>query len=510
MKPFAGFAGLGIAAMSLLAPAAFADTLRLKDGRLCDFPKIERAEGGYKIPFKNGDVFVPAAMVTEAVLLTPEGDCIPANDEEKAKVEKGLQPFDGKWIPKAQRDRLLKERTEKARERMEDLKKHREWRNRYMTQSAHFKFEYTIAPDIFETYRDFLEAYFTIFAKKFKIGMPAKGDGRLKVCFYHDADYYYQVSGAPRGAIGYFRFVEPIELNFFYDQGDVAETQDVLFHECNHYLVHLINPRFVYPHWLAEGMAEYYGASSWDPAKKELKTGLLQEGRIVVLMDAIAGGEWQKLEEMIRMQDFGGLQYAWAWSLVHMLMENPKVAPAFQAFFVHLALGKGVKRVDYGNGMQTVEPDEAIALFKATLKIKDLADLQSEWFDYVKKLEVKSGRGYALAGNWAMQVDLKHRAIRYFKTSLEKGEIKASTYDKLGELLMDKDMAEEGIEAFRKSIELDPLTARTYMHLANALAERKGPENAKEADRLIRLAVELDPEDPYLKLHARYKKGKGD
>jgi len=506
MDRFGRLAWLWTAALAFSAGGASADTLRLKDGRLCDFAKIARAEGGFKIPFKNGDVFVPAAMVAEAVLLSPEGDYIPANDEEKAKVEKGLVPFDGKWIPKAQRDRLLKERAEKAKARMEDLKKHMEWRNRYMAQSAHFKFEYTIAPDIFDTYRDFLEAYFTIFAKKFKIGMPAKGDGRLKVCFYHDAEYYYQVSGAPRGAIGYFRFVEPIELNFFYDQGDVAETQDVLFHECNHYLVHLINPKFVYPHWLAEGMAEYYGASSWDPAKKELKSGLLQEGRIVVLMDAIAGNEWQKLEDLIRMQDFGGLHYAWAWSLVHMLMENPKTAPAFQGFFLNLALGKGVKRVDCGNGMQTVAPDEAISLFKAALKIKELSDLQSEWFDYVKKLEVKTGRGYALAGNWAMQVDLKHRAIRYFKTSLEKGEIKASTYDRLGRLLVDKEMIKEGIEAYRKAVELDPLCARTYMRLGNALARQKGEENEKEAERLMLLALELDPDDPYLKFEAPWKK----
>jgi hypothetical protein len=150
MKSLARAAGLGIAALVLLAPAAGADTLRLKDGRFFDFPKVLKAEGGYKVPFKNGEVFVPAALVAEAVLLTPEGEYVPQTDEEKAKAEKGLVPHEGKWVPKAQRDRLVKERIDKAKARMDDLKKHMEWRNRWMTPSAHFRFEYTIAPDIFE------------------------------------------------------------------------------------------------------------------------------------------------------------------------------------------------------------------------------------------------------------------------------------------------------------------------------------------------------------------------
>ncbi|MHC5035936.1 MAG: tetratricopeptide repeat protein [Planctomycetota bacterium] len=490
----------------LLCTAAWGDTLHLKDGRFFTFPKITEEQEGYTIPYANGKVFVPKSMVLEAVIFSTAGGYKPKNEGEKKKVEKGLVPFEGKWIPKEKVDKILKARAEEAKKRIEELKKHMLWRNRYIDRTPHFVFEYTIAPAIAQNFQALLEAYYKVFAKRFKVRQTKATGGRLKVCFYHDDEYYYQVSGAPRGAIGYFRFVQPIELNFFYDRTDTYLTMCVLFHECNHYLVHLINPKFHYPAWLAEGMAEYYGASEWNAEKKELTTGLIQEGRTVVLKDAIDGKEWLGLEEMIKIDRFGAIHYAWGWSFVHMMMEDKKYAKLFLRYFLDLALSPKVKRADFAFGMTTVAPGEQIKLFKTYMRVRDLKILEKKWHAYVKdELKVQSGRGYSLAGNWAIRWGLKHRAIRYFKTAIEKGDHSAITYDKLGSLLMDKDKEDEAIDALKKAVEIAPLTARYYMHLGNALYDKGGDDNRKEGKRLMRLALEIDPEDTYLRLEARFK-----
>ncbi|MHC4598031.1 MAG: tetratricopeptide repeat protein [Planctomycetota bacterium] len=505
--------GVGVVlALAVGMEAANADTLQLKDGRFFTFPKIFVVEGGYKIPFSNGDVIVPESMVLEAVILSNPSAYKPKNDEEKEKLEQGFVPYEGKWIKRKKFEKILEERQKAAQKRIEDLKKHQLWRNRYITKTRHFTFEYTLAPKIGQNYIDLMETYFKVFAKRFKVRQTPKTGGRLKVCFYHDPEYYYQVSGAPRGAIGYFRFVAPLELNFFYDRSDEDLTLDVLFHECNHYLVHLFNPNFVYPSWLAEGMAEYYGASHWNPEKKELKSGLLQEGRILVLKEAIDGSDTVGLEELIRLGRggsgaFTGFHYAWAWSLVHMLMENKKYGKRFEKYFVHLSTGGKVKRVDAGYGKQTIRADEQIKLFKAFLGVKDLKKLEKEWHKYVKNLDVETGRGYFLAGNWACRysVQLYHRAIRYYRTAIEKGFETGLLYDRLGSLLIRKEKEDEGIEALKKAVQFAPLNGRYTMHLGNALYEKGGSENKKEGIRLMRLAVEIDPEDVYLKRLARFR-----
>lgn len=81
-------------------------------------------------------------------------------------------------------------------------------------------------------------------------------------------------------------------------------------------------------------------------------------------------------------------------------------------------------------------------------------------------------RGYRLAGDWASRWGLNHRAIKYYKTAIEKGPGSAHVYEKLGGLLLDKEKADEGVDPFRKAIELESVNAR-YMHMGNALYERK-------------------------------------
>ncbi len=483
--------------------ALSADAIQFKDGRLFEVTKVVQAEGGWKLVFGHGEVFVRADLVERVQASDEGGNYVPKDDEEKAKIEKGLVPYEGKWIAKAERDKAVQKKLDQAKKGMEEAKKHQEWRDRYITETKHFKFEYTIPPAKCQEYRELMEVYYETFMRKWGIKPPAKTP-KLPVCFYHDEEYYYQVSGAPRGAIGYFRFVDPIELNYYYDRNDERLTLDVMFHETNHYLTYLISPKFNYPPWVNESLAEYYGASQWDAAKKTMSVGHIQEGRLVVLQDAIAGEEWQGLEEMIRLPDFDALHYAWGWSFVHFLMESKKYAPGFQKFYLALATDKDVKRVPFQGEMEQCDPDEVIRVLKKHLRVTDLKPIETEWHAYVKDtLKLETHRGYEEAAQWADRWGLTIKAGRYYMTAVEKGTKNPLTFDNYGEWLSRKGQHDEAIEMFGKAIELDPMNPYFYMHLGHAWEAKGGDENKKKGEDLEALAIELDPHDPWLAFQSR-------
>jgi tetratricopeptide (TPR) repeat protein len=482
---------LGVATVSLRAQ----DSLQLSDGRFLIGPKMERKDDGILVRFQNGDVFVPKDLVKTSTVL-PELDQRNWTDEEKDKFARGLVLFEGRWVRKEARDSELEKRREKRAEKIADASERRKWRNHYVEKTKNFEFHYTIDPDIMKGYMDMMEVYFKTFTKEWNIKKPAKID-RLKVCFYHDEDYFHQVGGAPEGVIGYYRFVPPLELNFFYDRLDQDMTTDVMFHEANHFLTHLIDLKFKYPSWVNESLAEYYGASEWDPAKKEMITGALQEGRLAVIQDAIKADEWQKLEPLIRLKhgEFNALHYAWGWSFVHYLLSNKRYENKFKSFYLALARDRDIKRVPAFYDMKEVEADEQIRALKKYLGVKELGELEKEWHDYVKNLQPASYRGYHQAGTIALARGMPIKAQRYFSTALDMGSKNPLTHYGYGRALAQKSKYDEAIEQFDKAIAMDPLNGMFYVQKAQTLRRKDKDGNKDASGRLIQLAKEIEPDN---------------
>lgn len=123
-RPFAArpVRGLLVAALlGLFLPAApaEADMLSLEDGRFITGRPIERTDKGYVVHYEHGDVFVPAAAVAGYYESDAEGEFVPRTDDEKAKAEKGLAPWQGGWIKKSKRDKFLRDSLEIQRTRLE-------------------------------------------------------------------------------------------------------------------------------------------------------------------------------------------------------------------------------------------------------------------------------------------------------------------------------------------------------------------------------------------------------
>ena len=472
---------------------AQSDHIVLKDGRVVEGLRIDRSEGGFDLHFKSGDIFVPEKLVRE-VLIEADGGYKAKNAAEQARLDKGFLPYNGKWVRKKQRDRLIKKKRERLRKKLEESKKHHKWNSRYRKGSKHFFFEYTIDPEICKGLQDLMETYYKVFTKEWKIRPPPKL-GRLKVCFYHDYDYFLQVSGVGRGVLGYYRFVKPFELNFFYDRVDPEFTTEVMFHEANHYLTHLIDLNFHYPHCINEAMAEYYGASKWDPKRKKMSTGHILEGRLTEVLTDIQGGEMKKVRDYLT-NKLGYHDYTWGWSFVHFMMETKKYRKRWKRFFIGLARDKRVKRIGRGRGGKSIPDGEILRYFQLVMKVKDLDALEKEWHAYIKQnLKLSSHRGYEKAARAAASTGQSKKARRYYKLAVEKGSKNPKVYSRYAKILWNEGHYAEAKALVKKALIIDPLSASLYVDLAQIARREGGEKGKKEAARYYNLAKEIDPEN---------------
>ena len=480
-----------LALMAFPGRPAAADTILLKDGRTVECKKAEKQEdGAWKLTFEHGEIVVPAALVKDAFCEGAQG-YEPKNDEEKALVEKGLVPYEGKWISKTERDSRVARKTAASKKKIEEAKAHREWRNRYKTKTANFEFEYTIPPEIAKSYMDLMETYYGVMTKQFNASRPPKE--KLKVCFYHDYDTFLEVSGAGYGVLAYYRFVPPRELNFYYDRLRPDETTAIMFHEAQHFMSHLLDLKFNMPHNLGEAFAEYYGGSKWDPVKKVMTTGGVQEGRLTEVQTDMAAGERKSLQKYL-LGELGYDDYTWGWTFVHFMMETPAYGKKFRAFYVALARGKDVQRSSDGD-FTTVQGGQIVSAFKKYMGLEDLAALEKEWYEYINtKLKVTTVYGCEEAAFAALNTGRRLRAERFFKEAVEKGSTNPTLYLRYGDIVRGKD-AKQAEDLYRKGLTVDPLNSALYTALGRLLRSQSGEENDTKGKELIRLAMELDPDD---------------
>lgn len=470
---------------------AVADTLVLKDGRFLEDKSVQRLEGFYKVTFDHGVISIPEEMVEEHFRLDSSGEFVPSNPKEEEMARKGMVPWRGRWVTVSRRKRLEADALEKKRKSIEQQKARRKWRSHATVNSKRFVFHHTLPDEIFEEFQDLFETYFAFFVKYWGV-RPKASFGRPVVNIYHDQEYFEQVSGAPSGVVGYYSPVDR-ELHFFYDRERSHFTVDVMFHEGNHLLCHMIDEKFRYPWWIGEGMAEYFGASQWDPEKREMTVGHLQSARLAVLNDRIEEGHWQSLSEMIRASRMGAVEYAWAWSFCHFLLSNPRYEKGFKKFFLALARSSAISKQDLG-GWKRVRGDDQIEALCKFLRVAKIETLEREWYEYIKAnlTTTNADLNYADAG-WIMMIYGERKKARLlFKKAIDRGSTSAVVHYGYGRLQYDRSRTKTALKYAENALKYDPLHARAWA-LAGRCHGKLGKK--EEGNRLLKLAQELDPDD---------------
>lgn len=480
-----------VLAALLMTAAPAADVLCLNDGRVFDGLELKRVEGGVEIAFENGAVHVPNELVLDA-LIEGASTFVPRTPEEKEKFAEGFVPFEGRWMSVKRRDGLVARRLEERRAAIEDMRTHSTWANRHEVETKNFQFHFTIPEHLCAGLRERMEAYYEVFTKEWKVRRD-KREIKLPVNIYSDRREFNRtaVAGSGGGMLAYFEFKGDYDLNLFYDRLDPVLTEMILYHETNHYLQKLLNRDFLMPHFPGESLAEYYGASRWDPEKRMFEVGLLQEGRLAEIREDILGGQHMPIRKLILEEGYA--HYTWGWSLIHFLMSDERYRAKCKRFFETLANGKDVRREVGGLNLKSVEMEEVLRVFMDELGVDDdeLLELESAWHAYVEGLfDQLSPAGKAKAADNAARHRLEIKAERLYREAIDEGASSAHTYHGFAGLLMGKGKRDEAAEMWREAIARDPLTAEYYASLAFALKA----SDEKESERLMKLAQELDPE----------------
>jgi len=488
-------------ATALLASPASADLLMTKDGRVFSGIKMTKEADAVVLHYRNGDVRVPLDRIDDYII---EGAPLPApaDEEEKAKRDQGLVPWRGKWVPVAVREKEQKKEADARAKAIDEYRKHREWKDRYQFRTAHFEFESTQPPAQNEDFAELLETYFKEFSKVWKVAVPPKW-GRLKTCFFGSPEEFHRSATNNPYVLAYYRFVEPRELDFYYDRNNPAESVHSLFHEANHYLTHLMNERFCYPHWVNEAMAEYYGASQWDPATKTMKVGGVLQGRLAEVRKDMTDEKFLSAKDLISSTAGAYEHYYWGWSFVHFLMESPKYRTKFMKFFADLATARDIQRTPNPGLSQFVVIADGQEILKAFLsrmglKEQDLPALQKEWYDHIAALDAtalagleEGGLDAAGGGYW------RFKAPRLLKEAIEKGSRKPKVWSTYSWCLMlrgDPASRAEALKTMEKATELMPLESGMWA-MRGYVAYSTGAEDA--GTRLVDLANEMDPDVGY-------------
>jgi tetratricopeptide (TPR) repeat protein len=479
----------------LAMPLLGGDILVLKDGRLFDGLSLELVDRAYVVHYPSGDVRVPLESVQDALMEDPP-PFVPQSDEERERAAKGQVLHGGKWMTPEKRAQAIEKQLEEKRAELAELRACKEWRNRNIVETKHFRFEFAVPEHVFAPFRSKMESYFEAFAKDWGIKQPREL-GKLPVYFYPDYQQFTQVSGAPRGTGGYFRFVTPMELNFFYDHTDPALIEEVMFHETNHYLQKLLALDFSMPHFPGESLAEFYGASRYDQETKEFESGLVLEGRLNEVKQDILQGETWGLEKLVS-TDRAYQHYTWGWTLVHYLMHHPQYEKKFQKFVVSLCKGDGIRRelVSFGpDNLRVARGDDVWALFKKELGLRDPEDvtaLEAAWHAYVEdELETTSPQGKADAARNAEQGGYVLKAKRLYYEAIYEGDRRAITRHRYAWLLSSEGEHEAAAEQWRAAVELDPMEALYRYWLGRVLRDELGKK--EEGLAHLRLARDMNP-----------------
>jgi hypothetical protein len=116
-----------------------------------------------------------------------------------------------------------------------------------------------------------------------------------------------------------------------YEDSDPQETLDTLFHEGTHLFVHLAwgEQGENLPAWLSEGIAEYFGPSRYDADARLLKYGFVSKNRLE-RAQTLVKKQRASLSRLLNrsFQEFDTDDYALAWALTYMLIEEVEPPPA--------------------------------------------------------------------------------------------------------------------------------------------------------------------------------------
>ncbi len=420
---------LGATLVLFAAASARADTLLLQDGRVLTGPRVEETADGVTVHFENGDVRIP----TRDVLARFDADDPTASTH------------------------------------VEDIRRHRWWRARRRETRSEFTFETTLPPHVFRVYRDRMLRYFA--ALLHELGVENPESEAPKVCVYTGSTDFQQIGGVSSGTLGYYRHVPPRELAFFDEHGRRETCLRAMQWVTASYVVSLAFPGLPHDHPLHTALVDFYAAAVPGREPEVFSFGIA------------SGKHWEILRTNVTPETQVGFARlteaprragpAWAWSLVHFLLQDEAYARPFVA---HLKTVSATNDLDLEQALGLAAPEDVEA-FENAWRTHILALQPTTAVDYlaaatVAEYENDLARTEALCRKAAALPSHGTEALRSVARAVER-----------------RGRNEAAVTAWQAVVDADPLDAEARTRLA---ACAKGSGDGAKAARQIALAHEID------------------
>jgi hypothetical protein len=533
-----------VLASALAADALSADRVITHDNRIISVKKAREKDGGYVLQFEHGEITIPDKAAVKAVEIEGNmADYVPADDDEKSKLEQGYVKYRGKWLSKKAYEDELEKEAAASKRRADEIAAHTEFHSGWTKETKHFRFQTNTSPELLEYYAELLETYYDLMDKRFDIKTnPVLGRTKMNVhVFKSHKDFLDIAQPDSSSVLGYFDRANQV-LKFFHNYDEPAQSEWVALHECTHLLTYLIDPQYYAQIWLNEAVADYFGSSEISRDKKGklvIRPGALQADRLLTVQNAIKDGNDTKLDKLFDLtrDEFDGFQYAHAWAFIYFLNETGAgYQKGFDKFFKNLyTQAKGITyetiSVSAGfdkSGMaKQAPPAEIRRVVLESIKVKDLDALEKEWKTWIAAIELKGAeerfkRAYQSVA-FGRLLEIKNDRIDRNAT-LKNAEIALADVDAaLAAGLSDPrahwtryrvlrilNKPEEAKQAIEAAVAADPLNARYRWDLGQMLHSgslggiefafggfsiQGGSAPSDEALNSFRLATELAPEN---------------
>ena len=333
-------------------------------------------------------------------------------------------------------------------------------------------------------YCDSVSAFYKRFSKIFRVSRsPVQAWGRkvgIRVFgTRQDFDRYSREtgSGVSAGVVGYYR-LDVKEIVLYYDPNAPESTLDTLFHEGAHLFSHLALGEGFYklPHWVSEGIAEYFAPSKLDREAKDLRYGLPAYDRLRYARRIIASQRPSLRGDLLGVTDygsFGAARYALAWSLIHMLIEKPKPGskrPKYRERFLR-----------YWSAITAGQ--DSIKAFEEL--IGPIEELEAEWYAYVEEFDlpaIEEARALVRQGEYEPAIPVLRKHISEHPTDPQ-------GHYALGDVLYALDRMQEARRAYEAAIHHNPEFVDAYLSLALVCVSLSdGPAALSAAQRAVAIA----------------------
>lgn len=501
----------------LSGPAAGFDRVLLKDGRAIDGKLMESEDKDFiLLRLPGADVPIPLDLIDKTFVEDLE-DYVPKNSKEEKYLKQGKVLFEGSWMSRTRREQELKKRRDADEGAIKVAREDQKWKNHKTIDTRHFTIRSNCTQDVLDEYADRIEVYYGIFREFWNIKLsPSEGKHKMNFYLYRTKPDFHAVTGVPFGVGGFFSFPKR-ELQLYDDLENPEEARDTLQHEANHLLTYLIEPKFEYPRWLNEGMAEYFGAAEIDD-KGKIHLGGLQYSRIASLRSDRTNKNVIPLRSVLLATpaEYGFRHYAYGWSFVHFLMESEDYGKSFRSFFKNLSKNRDLEitNVSYSNVKGALASPELPSVVTALEKQlgKSLEELNDELDLWTEQAYGElSGYGYFRAARMSKREELPEdqhikNAMHYYKRAVELGYERDTCYREYAEMLR-KGGIDEGSymaivqppdgktawEMCQKAIELDPIDPLNYLEGAGSLILDGPGQDLDQAYAMAETAKALSP-----------------